>query len=329
MHSIVRILAVAIMVLAPDLAHAQRDRDSFTSIQPIEVSGYVRMSELGEPARNVLVRLERFSGGVIEQMHTDNQGRFRFGGLPRGYYAVIIEAPGFQPARQPADLQVLFKVFLVFELAPSKSDHRSVSELVVDVRVPETARDEYAKARAALFDKKPKEAIAHLKKAIATYTDFFEAHLLLGTSLMDLRRWQEAQAALVRALEIKPESSDVMLSLGESYWRQKNYDNAERRLIEGLKLDDKNWRGHFTLGRLYWEKGEVMKAAPVVGRTIQLKPDLAEAHLLAGNVLLKLTQPRRALIEYEEYIRLAPKGEFAQEVRNLIQKLRNAGVKSP
>jgi len=321
------IFVFVVSVVASHFTFAQRDRDTFTSVQPIEVSGYVRIGELGEPARNVLVRLERFSGGIVEQMHTDNLGRFRFGGLPRGYYAVIVEAPGFRPARQPADLQVLFKAFLIFELVSNTAVSHPV--LVVDARVPETARSEYAKARAALLDKKPNEAIGHLEKAVSIYSQFFEAQLLLGMAFMDLRDWQAAQGALLRALEIKPESPAAMLTLGEVYWQQKRLDDAERTLIDGLKLDDKNWSGYFTLSRLYWEKGEIMNAAPTIGRTIQLKPDLAEAHLLAGNILIKLAQPQRALVEYEEYLRLAPKGQAAIEVRNLIQKLKTAGVKSP
>ena len=66
-----------------------------------------------------------------------------------------------------------------------------------------------------------------------------------------------------------------------------------------------------------------MKAGPCVGRALQLKPDFAEAHLLAGNVLLKVGQQRRARIEYAEYLRLAPKGEYAAEARSLIERLGN------
>jgi len=322
------VFTVAISAILSPTVFAQRDRDTFTTLQPIEVSGYVRIADLGEPARNVPVRLERFSGGIVEQMSTDNQGRFRFGGLPRGYYTVIIEAPGFEPARQPADLQVLFRAFLIIELNPSKGP-RSVSAFVIDARVPEPARTEFGKARTALLDKKPRVAIHHFEKALFIYPEFFEAQLLLGTALMDLREWQKAEASLLRALEIKPENAAALLALGEVYWRQTRYDDAERLLLEGLKLDDKNWHGHFTLSRLYWGKGDVRKAATEVGRTLQLKPDFAEAHLLAGNILLKLNQPERAVIEYEEYLRLAPKGAFATEARHLIQKLKTDSAKAP
>ena len=93
---------------------------------------------------------------------------------------------------------------------------------------------------------------------------------------------------------------------------------------DGIKLDDKSWHGYFTLGRLYWDQGDVAKAAPPIGRTLQLKPDFAEAHLLAGNILLRVAQQERALVEYQEYLRLAPRGEFAGQARDLTEKLKTS-----
>ncbi|MFN2492770.1 MAG: tetratricopeptide repeat protein [Pyrinomonadaceae bacterium] len=78
------------------------------------------------------------------------------------------------------------------------------------------------------------------------------------------------------------------------------------------------------IGRLYWDLGNITKAAPAVGRTLQLKPDFAEAHLLAGNILLRVNQRERALAEYQEYLNLSPKGEFASETRELVSKLSKA-----
>ena len=67
--------------------------------------------------------------------------------------------------------------------------------------------------------------------------------------------------------------------------------------------------------------GEVVKAGGPIGMTLQLKPDLAEAHLLAGNILLRVNQRERALVEYREYLKLAPKGEFVPQVQELVRKV--------
>jgi len=315
-------LAIAVFVLSQTLVFAQRDRDTYNpSNQVFEISGQVNATDTNAPVVNAPVRLERFSGGIVDQISTDGRGRFRFPNLQRGYYKVIINTPGFTPAQQDADLTLLFKVYMVFALASTNNNGPLILD-VIDARVPANARTEFNRGRQALADKNPREAITHFQKATDYYPDFFEAHFFIGTAYMDLREWESAEAAFQRALAIKPDNAKVLLALGEAYWREKRYPDAELALIDGLKQEDRNWQGYFTLGRLYWDKGEVMKAAPAIGHTLQLKPDFAEAHLLAGNILLKLNQPERAILEYEEYVRLAPKGEFAAEARNLVQKLR-------
>ena len=325
---VARSITIALLMLAAVSVYAQRDRDTYSANnQTFEVSGQVNLAGANSVARDLPVRLERFSGGVIDQVNTDARGRFRFGNLQRGYYKVIINAPGFAPAQQDADLTLLAKAYLVFTLSASesiKTTHVSITD-VIDARIPPSARDEFDRGREALARRNTAEAIAHFQKAASIYPEFFEAQLLLGTAFMDVRDWQKAEMAMKRALEIKAGNAAALLALGEVYWRQKRHDEAERALLDGLKFDEKNWHGHFTLARLYWEKGDVLKAGPCVGRTLQLKPDFAEAHLLAGNVLLKLGQQQRAKIEYEEYLRLAPKGDYAAEARSLIHQLEKIG----
>jgi tetratricopeptide (TPR) repeat protein len=324
MRVLTRSIGVALFMLAAASVHAQRDRDTYSANnQAFEVSGQVNLAGANAVARDLPVRLERFSGGVIDQVNTDARGRFRFANLQRGYYKVIINAPGFVPAQQDADLTLLVKAYVVFTLAASesnKSTHASISD-VIDARIPPSARDEFEHGREALARKNHPEAITHFQKAVALYREYFEAQLLLGTSYMDARDWPQAETAVKRALEIRAGNPAALLALGEVYWRQKRFEEAESTLLDGLKVDENNWHGHFTLARLYWEKGDVLKAGPCIGRTLQLKPDFAEGHLLAGNVLLKVGQQQRARIEYEEYLRLAPKGDYADEVRKLINQL--------
>lgn len=321
----VRLLVVAILAVLVPSVLGQRDRDTYTpNSQSFEVSGEVQLSDSGGMVASIPVRLERFSGGLIDQIVTDNRGRFRFPNLQRGYYKVIVNVSGYRPSQQDADLQVLTRVYLVFELTADVSRSSSGLALLTDVldaRVPAPAREAFANGRAALAKKSYKEAIGYLQQAIAGYTNFFEAQLLLGVAYMDLREWDNAEKSLQRAVEIKPDSGAAMIYLGEVYWRQKRYPDAEQTLRDGLKLDEKSWHGQFTLGRLYWDMGEVAKAGGPIGMTLQLKPDLAEAHLLAGNILLRVNQRERALVEYREYLRLAPKGEFVSQAQELVHKL--------
>jgi tetratricopeptide (TPR) repeat protein len=321
------ISSALLLALACAYTYAQRDRDAYNpGNQSFEVSGQVNIAGSNSPARDVPVRLERFSGGVIDQITTDSRGRFRFANLQRGYYKVIINAPGFSPIQQDADLTLLFKTYLLFALTSNdsadSSGQRNFTD-VIDARIPATAREEFTRGRESLSKKSQKDAIAYFRRAILIHPEFFEAHLLMGMAFMDLRNWPAAESAFQRALEIKPENAAALFALGEVYWREKRLKEAEQTLLDGLKLEEKNWHGYFTLGRLYWDSEQVTKAAGAIGHTLQLKPDFAEAHLLAGNILLRLGQPQRARVEYEEYLRLAPKGEYASEARELVNQLRD------
>ena len=303
---------------------AQRERDTYNPASPssFEVTGQVKLSDSGLPAGRIPVRLERFGGGLVDQMDTDSGGRFRFPNLPRGYYKVIINAPGYRQMQQDADLQVIFRAHLVFDLVSDKSAPSNfVLTEIIDAKASPAAREELMRARTALAKKEVDEAIRHFERALLLYPDFFDAHLMLGTACMDKREWAKAQTHLERALEIKPESVVTMVKLGEVQWRQKRDAQAEKLLTDALKLDNKSWYGQFTLARLYWERGDIAKAGPAIGKTLQLKPDFAPGHLLAGNVLLRVGQRERALMEYQEYLRLEPKGEFATQTRELVEKL--------
>ena len=330
-------LALALSACAAAAAqNNERDRDSWsTSSSSAEVSGQVRASGDPAPARGVRVQLERIGGGVIDQMMTDGRGRFRFASLPRGQYVVSVSAPCRLPERRQVELVVIFRAYLDVELAADTSSPNCAAPRpaagVVDARVPAPARAEYERAQAALRDRKRDEALGHLREAVRLYPDFYEAHLLLGTAYTDARRLEEAASSLRRASELNPKSVAALVSLGEVRRRQKLYPDALEALEAALRLDAESWQGHFTLGLVYWESGEVKRAAPHAGRALQLKPDFAEAHLLAGNVLLGVGERERALAEYEEYLRLAPEGDYAAATREMARKLRReqGGKKAP
>ena len=308
---------------------AQRDRDTYSapSANGLEIVGQVRFVGSGLPADRVQVRLERFGGGTLDQLDTDSTGRFRFANLARGYYRVVIHTPGYHAVQQDADLQVVFRAFLVFELVEEKAGPTALVD-VVDARVPPPARAEFTKARFAVARKTYKEAVEHLQRALTVYPDFYEANLLLGAVFVDEREWRKAEDAFARAVALKADGAAASLALGEVYWREKRFKEAEETLLAGLKLDETAWNGYFTLARLYWDQENIAKAAPAIGHTLQLKPDFAEAHLLAGNILLRVNQPQRALAEYQEYLRLEPKGEFAAQTRELVNKLSKAIVEN-
>jgi tetratricopeptide (TPR) repeat protein len=322
-------LALVFLALAaPARAqNSERDRDTYNpSTTNVDITGQVRFAGSMSPAEGVRVTLEKVGGGTLDQMATDNRGRFHFTSLQRGQYVVNISAPCYQTDRRQVELVLIFRAYLDVELAPDTTSPTCAAAPAasVDARIPEEARKEFERGSAALSKGKDEEGVGHLRKAVEIYPDFMQARLLLASAHMKARRFEDAEATLARAIETDPHNVAALVSLGEARRRLKKYPEAEESLAAALKLDDACWQGHLALGRVYLDTDQVKKAAPHIGRTLQLKPDLPEAHLLGGNILLKIGEPARALTEYEEYLRLAPEGEYAAPARELVGKLKKS-----
>jgi len=321
-------LFAVLLTLASGAAFGQATQPAFSSVQSIQITGTVRYPN-SSPANEVQVRVERFSGGGVMDVRTDRLGKFRFQGLSPQQYHLSIRLTGYRDIEREVDLVFTGQENLQLTLIP---DHTDVGgrppapmRAVVDASVPPEARKEFEKADTILAtEKKDKmeEAVLHLQQALAFYPNFLEAQLKLSLVYMDLRQWDKAELALKRTLEINPKAVTAYLALGDVYSRQKKDAEAEKALRNGLVIDDRSWQCHFALARLYYTKGDLAKSARQVGLAIQLNDSFPEAHLLAANIHLKVNNRQDALEQFEAYLRLAPKGEFAAQARQAVEKLK-------
>ena len=320
------LLLIALSSVFTGATLAQTD-DPLTPGSFFEVSGQVRSVDNKTPEK-VMVRIETASGALVDQMTTDSMGRFRFTRLRSGQYRVSASASGVVAPAQAVDIsRASPRVHLLLQLvaeAPTFGSAGTKPTRVIDARVPADARAAFEKGSAALAEKKSDAAIAYFKKAVELYPSFFDAHLSLAQLYMDAKQWDKAEASLRQAVKINPQAVTAMVSLGEVYRREKKYEEGKKILEDAIKVDNNSWESNFTLGRIYWELKDIAKAGKYVARSIELQPNVAEAHLLAGNIFMRAGLPVNALVEYEEYLRLAPDGEFAGETQVLVEKLKKS-----
>lgn len=308
-----------------------------TSPTTVEIHGQVRFAEGGAPAQQVLVRLESYDGGgSISEAFTDRLGKFRFTGLQPAQYSIRVRQTGYRDAQQTVDMQTTSSGLVLLQLMRDGSTASTTSVTgSVDANVPPAAQKEFDKGVAALAEggkDKTTLAVKCFEKAVSIYPNFVEARLKLGTAEMDLEQWDKAEKALLATIDVEPKAFNAFFALSEIYLRQNKLSEAEAVLVKGLAIQDQSYLGHLNLARVYWEKSREIKdlaqAKPVlekayeeVKRALTLNPNLAGAHLLKGNLLLRVARTADALVEFNEYLRLEPNGPLATETRALVSKI--------
>jgi tetratricopeptide (TPR) repeat protein len=322
---------IGILVAGSFCLHGQ------TAPSTTEITGRVLNLQTSQPVFNISVFCEGsgFSGRVI----TERNGNFRFSQLVPGHYTVSIHTPGYQDSQQSVDiLDSRSNQYLLFRLREEGTPKTGSVATVVDANVPIEARKEFEKAEPLLATgKKEKlaEAAQHLEKAVALYPKFIEAELKLGATYMDLEQWDKAETTLRRAVEIEPKAANAMFALGEVYLHSKKEEEAEKILTQGLAVQDASANGHFTLARTYFDMAtkvkDETKARPLLEksyaqakRALELDPQFANAHLLKGNLLMMVRRAPDAVVEFEEYLKLEPKGAMADQTRTRVEKIKKA-----
>ena len=304
----------------------------------VEIHGQVRFAEGGAPAANVVVRLESYDGGgPIGEAFTDSSGKFQFSSLPPAQYLVRIRQSGYRDAQQSIDLTTTSSGLVLLQLSRDTSSSSTISKPgSIDANVPPAAQKELDKGVAAMAEggkDKTSFAVKCFEKAVSIYPKFVEARLKLGTAYMDLGQWDKAEQALLATIEVDPNAFNAFFALSEIYLHQNKIADAEKVLVKGLVIQDQSYLGHLNLARVYWEKAREIKdlaeAKPAleksyeeVKRALTLNHDLAGAHLLKGNLLLRAGRTADALAEFNEYLRLEPNGAFAGETRTLIDRIK-------
>jgi Tfp pilus assembly protein PilF len=287
----------------------------------------------GRPApRDIHVRLESAEGGAEADLDTIQGGKCQFRLSNSGVYVVRISNLGFKEVSARVELIDSPRAYVTLDLIPLKDNEPppavSVppSEVVSvkDLTIPEAARTEFNKGEEAMRAKNVDESLKHFQKAIKLYDAYPQAYRMMGDAFVEKQQWPEAETALKKSIELQPDLAPAYFDLGALRNQTKNYAGAEESLKKGLELTPDATVGKYELAKTYWALGRWQEAAPFAADTVIALPDLAAAHVLLGNIRLKLRDAPGALHEYQEYLRIEPQGSMAPQVRDMVDKLQKA-----
>jgi hypothetical protein len=322
-----------IFLAVPSLLQAQRTMGGRVSGGAIDVQ--VRYANGAPGPSGIHVRLESPESGSAGDCQTIEGGKCVFNVRSNGVYIVRITERDYKDVSVRVELIGNPRGYATLELKPipeeappqtrataPAGDPNLVS--VLDLNIPENARQEFEKGHGALKENKLDDGVSHLRNAIKLYEAFPQAYTLLGTAYLEQKNWKDAEAALRKANALDPKFPDAYLELGAVLNQTKEYPQAETALLKGLELKPEAAGGHYELAKTYWALGRWQDAAPHARKAVTGMPDLASAHALLGNVMLRERNAPGALHEYQEYLRLEPDGAEAPGVRDMVAKIEKA-----
>ena len=269
---------------------------------------------------------------------TDQDGVFRFNGLPPGTYTVVVEGgKDFENARETVTIEPIgsAKVSQLNIILRPRVDPNNPAF----AGVPKPALEAYQKAAAAAQKGDKAAAIQFLTQAVAAAPDFTLALSDLGTAYEKQFQWSKAAETFASLVKLKPTDAIAQQSLGIALYNvgadlyaKKQYEEAEKTfngcetaLREVLKLKGPdNYVPHYYLGLMLIKFKAYDEAQKELELAIRSSggENVAQAHKVLGGVYMSTKKNKEAADELEKYLKLEPKAADAEKIKQTISELR-------
>jgi tetratricopeptide (TPR) repeat protein len=150
------------------------------------------------------------------------------------------------------------------------------------------------------------EALAAFEQAVQLDPASAEGQYNLGTALMERGRLDEAVRRLNSALAARPDYPEAHNNLWSIFSKQGNLELALPHLLKVLALTPENPEAHYNLGTLLLGQSKLQDGVAQLLEALRLKPEYADAHRNLGVALMTQGRTAEALPHFSEAVRLAP-----------------------
>jgi tetratricopeptide (TPR) repeat protein len=283
----------------------------------------------GSPVEGALVQLMPSAGGISQEAQTDKTGKFEFPGLSPSRYTVTVSMPGFMDSSNDFDMSITSSNYDMVTLRPKLGAAGAAPPsgvlAVLPADMPEAAKNEFNDGYNIVTSGKDLgKAIPHFKKVIETYPNYAPTYLLLGTAYVRTDKNDDAVGPLQKAIELDPKSADAYTVLGEVYNEQKKFPDAEKELVKAIELSPASFDAQYQLGRADFAEQKFPEAHDHLEAALKANPNSADAHIMMGNAMLRLRNAEGALQEYQQGVKLDPKGPMAGPANQMIARIQTA-----
>jgi tetratricopeptide (TPR) repeat protein len=275
---------------------------------------------------------------VLSTLYTNGSGEFQIMNLSEGVYYVQAETP--DGSFEPAVVQVALGRGLVARLTLELREKRSPAAAATGARVvssaelrqdvPAAAKRQYELGLKLVGKGDIRQAAARFEEAVALYPEYLFARNDLGAQYLKLKRLAEAEENFRFVLARDPKNFNAKFNLGLVRVERRDYAEAIPRLNEAIALDGIRPFPHLWLGFALLETGDPAGAEHELTKALLLGGvECAAANYHLARIYLGRGDSAEALRALRAYLEDAPKGEYADEARQLLKKIQSESKQRP
>ena len=267
------------------------------------VKGLVTDEE-GNPLEGATCVFTQGAQNLKFRVKSGKDGRFLRAGIRSGQYRIVCELTRY--AHEP----------IVTRIGGGATGS-------LELRMVKTESTYYEEGFQAFSDGRFEEAVSQMELALADDPDDARAEYILGLSLTDLGKYEEALEHLTRVASSESElatSPMLNLSFGQTYLLMGDEETAEKYIqkagnpaeISSMVANAGTWA---------FNRGQLEKAERYFQRALQANPQNVDALYGLGVCHIKAKRTDEALEVLKTLLSTSPEHEKAKQAEDLVKKL--------
>jgi tetratricopeptide (TPR) repeat protein len=279
----------------------------------------------GKPVEGAKVVIAAETASNKRELKTNKKGEFIQIGLFPGNYTITAEKDGLLDVLKgfrvgigdPADVTMTLKA------AGGGAQTKEQAEKVANLQKLFDAG--VAASKAGNYD----ESIAKFNETLALAPNCQDCYYNIGYANAQKKDWAAAEAAYKKAVELKPDYAEAWNALSAVYNQQKKLDEALAASANAAKYSSPGGAGGggsaaavFNQGVILWNQNKFAEAKAKFEESTKIDPNYAEGYYRLGMANVNLGDLPGAVSAFESYLKVAPSGPYAAEVKGYIAAMK-------
>jgi tetratricopeptide (TPR) repeat protein len=273
----------------------------------------------GQPAAEVTVEIRDLRGIRVGKGVTDSSGNFEIRGTAeRGEYH-LIAARAFQIRDERIQIDQAdpeASLALPADAGNAAPAHYTVS--AKRLGVPAKAWAHLAAAHREFSKMEFGAASREVDSALRVDPACAQAFSMRAFIKLAEKDSQGAVADAKRAASLDPGDAEPFIALTMAYNSLKNFREAEEAAQHALGLRPDSWQARLELAKTFYGQGELVLALCELDLA---NIDFPDAHLVRGNVLMRLGRKPEAVEEFSAFMREAPGDSRGEQIQRIARPL--------